>query len=114
MKVTSAIVGTVLLTTSLGLSYLSNSSATQMIAKKDAIIMKYIDDSNSALESGDIKGALKFAKLAIAVDPKDKKGFKAYENIMEVKYKPSEDYTEDTSTNKQPSVEEEEEEDMGC
>ena len=117
MKVISAAVGIVLLMASLILAYLSNSNATEMLAKKDAIVMSYIQKSNDALEVEDLKGAIKFVKLAIQVDPKSKVAFKTYESIMETKYKPaqSEDDGEDSSSNEAPSADdEEEEEDMGC
>lgn len=117
MKVTSAIVGTVLLTTALILSYLSNSSATEMMAKKDAIIMKYVNKSNNALESGDIYGAIKFAKLAIVVDPKSKSGFEAYETAIKSQYKPADSsdiYTNSTNKKEMPSHKMEKAPDMGC
>ena len=115
MKVISAIVGLILLGASFTLAYLSNNNAEQMIKNKQAIVMKYCSDSSEALDNNNFKEAIKFAKLAIAVDPKSKEGFKAYENIMKAKYKPSEDST--TSEQVAPAaVEEEEEEapDMGC
>ena len=112
MKVISAIVGIILLGASFTLAYLSNSNAEQMIKNKDAIVMKYVGDSSTALEEGNFKVAIKFAKLAIAADPKSKKGFKAYDAIMEAKYQPSENTT---STQVAPAADEdEEEEDMGC
>jgi len=113
MKVISAIVGLVLLGASFTLAYLSNSNVEQMNKNKEAIVMKYVSDSSIALEDGDYKVAIKFAKLAIAADPKSKVGFKAYDAVMEAKYKPSEN---ETSTQTAPEVDEEEdeEEDMGC
>jgi Tfp pilus assembly protein PilF len=112
MKVISAIVGIILLGASFTLAYLSNSNATKMLANKDAIVMKYIDNSNKALENEDIKGAIKFAKSAIKADPSNKEAYKTLENIYMVKYKPNED--EEENTKEQPSEDEEEEEDMGC
>ena len=115
MKVISAAVGIMLLGASLILAYLSNSNATQMLAKKDAIVMKYVSDSTSALENGDTKTAIKFAKLAIKADPSSKKGFTSLEDAYKAKYKPSEDYMSNGGGSEQPAAdEEEEEEDMGC
>jgi hypothetical protein len=114
MKVISAIVGLVLLTASFTLAYLSNNNAQQMIENKQAIVMKYVNDSASALEEENFKEAIKFAKLAIAADPKSKDGFKAYEEVMKVKYKPSEESTTQTPTAPEAQEEDEEEEDMGC
>ena len=113
MKVLSTIVGIALLGASLVLAYLSSSNSAQMIKNKNAIVMKYVEQSTKALEEEDIKGAIKAAKLAIAADPKNKAGFKAYEDAIEAKYKPNEE-SQDESTNEQPSEDEEEEEDMGC
>jgi Tfp pilus assembly protein PilF len=116
MKVISAIVGIVLLGASFILASLASSNATEMIAKQDAIVMKYIAQSDEAMAEEDFKSAIKFVKLAIQVDPKSKKAFKAYETIMEAKYKPAQSDDEDSSTSTQesPSDDEEEEEDMGC
>ena len=113
MKVISAIVGLILLGASFTLAYLSNNNAEQMIQNKQAIVMKYVSNSTSALENSNYKEAIKFAKLAIAADPKAKDGFKAYEAVMQVKYKPSQNST--TTAVAPAAVEEEdEEEDMGC
>ena len=113
MKVISAIVGLVLLGASFTLAYLSNSNVEQMNKNKEAIVMKYVSDSTVALEEGNYKVAIKFAKLAIAADPKSKVGFKAYELIMETKYKPSEN-SESIQTAPAAQEDEDEEEDMGC
>jgi len=114
MKVISAIVGLILLGASFTLAYLSNNNAEQMIQNKQAIVMKYVSDSTIALEEGNYKVAIKFAKLAITADPKAKDGFKAYEDVMKAKYKPSQNST--TSNQVAPAAveEDDEEEDMGC
>ena len=114
MKVISAIVGLILLGASFTLAYFANNNAEQMIKNKQAIVMKYCGDSNTALENNNFKEAIKFAKLAIAADPKAKDGFKAYEKVMKAKYKPSQDST--TQAPVAPAAVEEEEEapDMGC
>ena len=117
MKVISAIIGLILVATSFTLSSLASSNANEMIAKKDAIVMKYIEQSDEAMENEDIKGAIKFIKLAIQADPKSRKAFKTYESIMETKYKPaqSDDGDEDNSEESPESEEEEEDTpDMGC
>jgi len=113
MKVISAIVGIILLGASFTLAYLSNSNVEQMNKNKEAIVMKYVNDSTVALEEGNFKVAIKFAKLAIAADPKSKAGFKAYESVMQAKYKPSEN-SAPTQTAPAAQEEEDEEEDMGC
>lgn len=116
MKVVSAGVGAVLLTASLTLSYLSNSNAKKMIENQNAIVMKYVSDSTKALENEDLKGAKKFAKKAIQADPNNKAGFKAYEAVVEKKFKPIDS---DVDTQSAPAVPDlapayEEDEDMGC
>jgi hypothetical protein len=117
MKLISGIVGIALLVASMVLVVLSTSDETYL-DKKDAMVVKYVQHSTQALNNENIKDAIKYAKLAIAVDPKNKKGFKAYELAVELKYQPSqEDTMEDAPKREQPSeIEEEEEEapDMGC
>jgi len=116
MKVISAIVGIVLLGASFILASLSSSNANEMIAKKEAIVQRYIKQSNEAMESEDVKSAIKFVRLAIQADPKSKSAFKAYEAIIASKYKPSEDEesSQENSNESPADDEEEEEEDMGC
>jgi len=113
MKIISAIVGLVLLGASFTLAYLANNNAQEMQKNQSAIVMKYVSDSSSALEKGDYKVAIKFAKLAIAADPKSKEGFKAYDAVMQAKYQPSQNSMAPAAATV-PAAEEEEEEDMGC
>jgi hypothetical protein len=115
MKVISSIVGLVLLSAAFILAYLSNTNANEMIANKQAIVMKYVSDSTAALEEEDLSAAIKFAKLAIAADAKNRAGFKALEAAYETKYKPADDEEsedEEESVNSQEN--EEEAVDMGC
>ncbi len=91
MKIISIIVGLVLLGAAAALSYVSANNGAKMLAKRDAIVMKYINLSDNALEDEDIKGAIKYAKLAIQADPKSKKGYICYSNAMEEKYQNSGD-----------------------
>lgn len=114
MKVISAGVGAVLLTASLTLAYLSNNNAEKMIANQDAIVMKYVNDANEALENDDLKTAKKLAKKAIQADPNNKAGFKAYDEVLKTQYQPVDMGNTNVVAPVQPSVEEEEEEDMGC
>ena len=118
MKLISGIIGIVLLIASTVIVVLSTSEESYL-DKKNAMVIKYVDQSTKSLEKADIKEAIKYAKLAIAVDPKNKKGFNAYEDAIELKYKPSQsdEIEDDTSSNEQPSSQEEDEEeapDMGC
>ena len=86
MQKLSIAVGIVLLIAATVLSYVSANSGAKMLAKKDAIVMKYVNASDAALEDEDIKGAIKYAKMAIQADPKSKKGYVCYTNAMEEKY----------------------------
>jgi hypothetical protein len=91
MQKLSIAVGLVLLIAATVLSYVSANSGAKMLAKKDAIVMKYVNASDTALEDEDIKGAIKYAKMAIQADPKSKKGYICYTNAMEEKYQTSGD-----------------------
>ena len=117
MKLVSGVIGIVLIIASTFIVMLSTSEETY-IEKKNAMVVKYVEQSNKSLENEDIAGAIKYAKLAIVVDPKNKKGFKAYELAIELKYKPSEEEEsyDDSSIQTQPSSDDDEEEapDMGC
>ncbi|HIP13060.1 MAG TPA: hypothetical protein EYG73_10135 [Arcobacter sp.] len=116
MKPISGIVGLVLILASVVVVVLSTSEESYL-DKKNNMVEKYVSNSKQALANDNIKGAIKYAKLAIIVDPKNKKGFKAYEAAIELKYKPSEDEQDDSSDEERPSADDEEEEeapDMGC
>ena len=117
MKIIQAIVGIALLSAAFGLAYLSKNNAEHLINNKNRIVTQYVTQSNKALENEDLKSAIKFAKLAIAADPNNKVGFKALEDIFEIKYKPSQEETNTyNQTQESPASNEEEEEDvdMGC
>ncbi len=119
MKPITGIIGVILLISSVVLVILSTGQETK-IAKKEAMVEKYVAHSNEALEAKDTKEAIRFAKLAITTDPKNKKGFKAYEHAMKQKYKPSHHKaTQESSGHNKHSKskdddEEEEAPDMGC
>ncbi len=86
MKIISIIVGLILIASAAALSYVSANNGAKMLQKRDAIVMKYVNLSDSALEDEDIQGAIKYAKMAIQADPKNKKGYTCYTNAMEEKY----------------------------
>jgi len=109
MQKLSILVGIVLLIAASALSYFSATDGKKMLEKKDAIVMKYVDASDSALEDEDIKNAIKYAKLAIQADPKSKKGYVCYTNAMEEKYQSSGD-----SENSDTPQASEDSADMGC
>lgn len=115
MKVISSIV---LLIGALALAYISSANGGAMMAKKDAMVMKYVDASKAALDSADIAGAIKNAKMAIEVDPKSKKGFDAYSNALEKKFKPANSDTNSVATPTPaaaaPSLAPAYQEDLGC
>ena len=111
MNIISSVVGTVLLIAAFTLAYLSSNNGEALLAQKDAIVMQYVDKSNEALEQEELKAAIKYAKLAMQADPKNKNGFDAYDRAMEVKYD-----VESTDQQSSPANEDEESEDgdMGC
>jgi len=106
MQKLSIIVGAILLISASILSYVSANNGAKMLAKKDAIVMKYVDASDAALEDEDIKHAIKYAKLAIQADPKSPKGYVCYKNAMDEKYQAEEGDA--------PQAEESDESMMGC
>ncbi len=109
MQKLSMLVGAILLIAASALSYFSATSGKKMLEKKDAIVMKYVNASDTALEDEDIKNAIKYAKLAIQADPKSKKGYVCYANAMEEKYQSSGDgENSDTPQASSDSA------DMGC
>ncbi len=110
MQKLSIFVGIVLLLASLALSYISANNGAKMMAKRDAMVMKYVNLSDSALEDEDIKGAIKYAKMAIQADPKNKKGYVCYTNAMEEKYQSSGE-SENSDT---PQASGDDDASMGC
>ncbi len=124
MKLISATVGVILLIAALLLSYLASSNGEAMLAKKDAKVVEYVNKSKEALAVENIESALKYAKLAIEVDPKNNKAFQAYDAVLKFKYKPKESDAVNTLQRVQPSSDEDEEDedaasgvikvDMGC
>jgi len=107
-------IGILLLIGALVLSYVSSSNGEAMMAKKDALVTKYVDISNQALEDDAIDVAIKNAKMAIQADPNSKKGFTAYKKALEAKYKPTD---AEIAIPEQSSPAEEDdynEDDLGC
>jgi len=88
MKVISSVVGASLLGISIALAYLASNNANEMKIKQDDMITKYINQSTQELENNNIANAKRFAKSAIQVDPKSKKAFENYENILKTQYAP--------------------------
>ncbi len=113
----STIVGLVLFLAAVVLVVLSTSQE-EYGAKQTAMVQKYIDNANQALDEGDTTSAVKFVKMAIVVDPKSKEAFKTYEKAMELKYKPASDgMVESPAMEESPAQKEEAFEaapDMGC
>ena len=110
MNVISSIVGSILLIASLTLAYLASANGEARIAKQNAIIKKYLEESEYALEDEDVEEAIQYAKLAMQADPKNKKAFEAYDKAMQLKYhtQKSENSSGTPSPNAAAEVE------MGC
>ncbi len=109
MKTLSIIVGLMLLAAASVLSYVSANNGSKMLENKETIVIQYVDASEEALEDEDISKALKYAKLAIQADPKDRRGFLSYEKAMDAKY---DAYGEESSDT--PKAENSDEAMMGC
>jgi hypothetical protein len=88
MKPISGIVGLVLILVAVSIVVLSTSEKSYK-SKNSEMVSKYVAQSKEALDDNDISKAIRLAKLAIAVDPKNKIGFKAYEDAVNTKYTPS-------------------------
>ncbi len=89
MKIIPVAVGVVLLIAAIVLSFVSANNGAKILVKQDIVVMKYVNESDKSLKSGDINGALKYAKLAIQANPQGKKGYICYTNAMVAKYKPA-------------------------
>jgi len=111
MNVISSIVGSVLLTAALVLAYLASTNGEELLNQQNAIVMQYVEKSDEALEEEEVQTAIKYAKLAMQADPKNKNGFDAYDRAMEFKYD-----VESTDEESSPSADDDESEDgdMGC
>lgn len=115
MKFLSMIVGAVLLVAAIVLSFVSANNGKNIIASKQKITTEYVKKSDTALENGDISSALKYAKLAISVDPSSKKGYICYNNAIEAKYKPAAQETSVPATQAPaPAATEDDSVDLGC
>jgi hypothetical protein len=114
-KIISIIVGGALIAGAILLSVVASGDGSEVLAKKAAMVEKYVKKAEVELEAGNLKEAKKYAKLAIGADPKDKAGYKMYDKVMEVKYKPAEGtQVQQAPVQAQPVVEEEDEGAMGC
>ena len=83
-KLTSA-VGILLIAAAGAVAALSSSHEDVLKANK-TLCAKYTKNAESALASKDYKGATKFAKLAIKVDPSNKSGYKVLTKISDAQH----------------------------
>ena len=117
-KITS-MVGLVLIVAAGILASVSTNYEDQIKAKK-TLCAKYIKNASEALNKGDKKSALKFAKMAFKVDPDNKQVFKILQEINGANAAKPAVKTEGkkTDTSKAPAkpaaAEEEEEDGLGC
>ncbi len=127
MNKISIAVGSVLIIVALGLSFLSFAKSKTIAENQKKICSNYLHEADSALKVKDFKKAIKYVKMAIEVDPKNKLAFATYEKILEAKIAPkvvNNSITETTNKPatstppqngaKKPVFEEEDEEGMGC
>jgi len=116
-KITS-IVGLVLIVAA-GLVASISTNYEDRIKTNKELCEKYTKNAKEALKSGDTKKAVKFAKMAIKVDPTNKAGYKALEEIYKLQCKgqvvtnTKQSGKESLPANK-PQPQEAEEEELGC
>jgi len=119
-----SVVGIVLITAAGVLTALS-ANKEDVLKSKKILCEKYTKDAELALQSKDFNKALKFAKLAIKVDPENKSGYKILAKITDAKCQgnaPATTTTAPAKTTTQPTKAPlkpakpaaEEEEEMGC
>ncbi|VAY87888.1 hypothetical protein MNB_ARC-1_567 [hydrothermal vent metagenome] len=117
MNPISGTIGLILILASVAVVILSTDQDTY-VNKTNAVVLKYIQQSKNALDNNNTNDAIKYSKLAIIANPKDKNGFKAYETAIKLKYSYTGDKNRHNIKNKkvQPSDKESEdgEIDMGC
>ena len=119
-KITS-IVGLVLILAAGVLASLSTSYEDRLKVKEE-LCAKYTKNAKEALKKGDLKAAVKFAKLAIKTDPENKSGYKVLEEIYKSQCSsnapaPANSAVKGSETKKapaKPKEEEAEEEELGC
>jgi len=111
--------GTLILVGGLALAIYANTNVSALTAAKATTVTKYIKLSDSALAKGDSKAAEKFAKQALATDPKNKEALSGFRKVILASCPKSVVSTAGTTTAPaaatQPATPEAEpEEEMGC
>ncbi len=112
-----AIVGAVLLVFAVVLSVASSKSGEVQKVRVETMVLKYKNLSDEALKNGDVAKATKYAKLAIAADPKGKLGYACLSNAISSKYKSSVSVTNTAPANSAknaPSADDSGDDDLGC
>jgi Tfp pilus assembly protein PilF len=110
MRTISIIIGAILLTVALILSFLS-SDKDVMLTKQNTLMLEYIKKSSTALENGDTHNAISLAKKAIQANPNDNRGFEAYKSAIKIKFGGS---TKPKHNRHNAEDEEEEDDGLGC
>jgi len=74
--------GALILAGGLALAVYANTNVSALANAKSATVAKYIKLSDSALSKGDSKAAEKFAKQALATDPKNKEALAGFKKVI--------------------------------
>ena len=114
--------GALILAGGLALAVYANTNASALSTAKSTMVAKYVKLSDAALAKGDSKAAEKFAKQALATDPKNKEALSGFKKVILASCPKSATPTEGTTAapaatpaTAQPATPEAEpEEEMGC
>ena len=79
---TTIIGGALILAGGLALAVYANINVSVLANAKSATVTKYIKLSSNALSDGDSKTAEKFAKKALATDPKNKEALAGFKKVI--------------------------------
>ncbi len=74
--------GALILAGGLALAVYANTNASALSTAKSTMVAKYVTLSDTALAKGDSKAAEKFAKQALATDPKNKNALVGYKKVI--------------------------------
>ncbi len=109
-----SIVGIVLIVAAGVLAAVSSTKEDVLKSKKE-LCAKYTKDAEAALAQKDFTKAMKFAKLAIKVDPENKSGYKVLTKIADAQCSGKVPTNTAAPAGKKPAKSDaEEEEELGC
>ena len=74
--------GALILVGGLALAVYANTNASALSTAKSTMVSKYVKLSDAALAKGDSKAAEKFAKQALATDPRNKEALSGFKKVI--------------------------------